>query len=239
MIALPDWIPAFVRPLLRELDRNPACKGQRRVAFERLISDKRMKPVYDQFLRRNRNTTDFFFPARERKSNQTPEQAQLLALREVLRVAVSSAGDRISVSKQEQLDDARKQWGHLATQLRALAGDLALASEHGQLGLSDHKSRRQAARDIVGLIHVANWLDHQSSALRLPGDPLLVKRHRGNPIARAVQTLIGKTLKEQFGGRLDGIAATLAGAVLDVKTSARVSRSALTARKPKKKRTAR
>jgi hypothetical protein len=239
MITLPDWTPTFVRPLLKQLDLNPACKGQRRIAFERLVNDKRMHAVYDQFSRRDRKSDTFLYPAKKRAHKQTFEQAQLAALRQVLQVTISAAGDRVSVSKLEQLDDARERWGELASQLRALARDLDLAIDLGQLGLDDRKSRRQAERDIIGLIHVANWLDCQTLTLRPPEDPLIVRRNRGDPVVRGVQILVSRTFKEQFGVRLDGTAATLASVALGAKASARVSRSALTAKKPEKKRTAR
>jgi hypothetical protein len=84
MINLPDWTPEYVRPLLTQLDRNRACSGDRRVAFERLVNNKRMKSAYEQFFRRDRKTGAFLYPAKTRKRNQTYQDAQLAALREVL-----------------------------------------------------------------------------------------------------------------------------------------------------------
>jgi hypothetical protein len=181
MIELPNWTPEFVRPLLGELDRNPACIGERRVALDRLANDKRMRSVYDEFLRHDRKSDKFLYPAKIRKRDQLDDAAQLTALREVLCVVMSAAGDRMSVSKLEQLRDAKRRWGDLAVQLRGLAHDIGMAMESGLLGFNDPQSKTLGARDVIALYHIANWLDHQTTALRRPGDPLIVKRHRGDP----------------------------------------------------------
>jgi hypothetical protein len=235
----PDWTPEFVRPLLTSLGRNRASRAARRIAFELLLNDRRMQPVYNQFLRRDRKSGDFLYPAKLRKRNQSLEMAQLAALREVLCVVINAAGDRISVSKLEQLHRANQRWGTLATQLRELAHDMHSALEFGLLGFDDRKSKALGARDGIALLHVANWLDHQISALRRPGDPLIVKRLRGDPVARGVQIMISIKMKEQFGDRLDGTAATLTSIALATAATPRISRSALAKRKAPKKRTAR
>jgi hypothetical protein len=99
-------------------------------------------------------------------------------------------------------------------------------------------SEAVARHDAQALMRVANWMDHLTSSARRPGDPLIVKRHRGDPIARGVQITIGVKLEEQFGERLDGTAATLTSVALGVEASARASQSALTKRKSPKRRSA-
>ena len=64
---------------------------------------------------------------------------------------------------------------------------------------------------------------------------MLVKKVRGDPVARGVQILTATKLEKLFGKRLDGTAATLASVALGVKASARASRSALSKTKPSKK----
>jgi hypothetical protein len=214
MISLPDWTPEYVRPLLLEMDVHPACSGARRVAFEQVVHDERMKLVYDQFLRRNRQTGAFLHPAKKQASDQSADQAQQAAIREVLRLTVSAAGDRMSVSKLEQLEMARQQWGDISLQFRGLAHDMELASERGLLGLDDHSSQNLVAGDIQAMHRVANWVDHLASSMRQPDDPLIVARDRGDPIERGVRILIGITLEEQFGQRLEGTAATLTSVAL-------------------------
>jgi hypothetical protein len=224
----PGWIPEPVRPLLQQLNANPACAGRRRPIFDRLLEDDRMQSVYGQFLRKNRKTGKFYYPARNRNSDHSAEDAQIAALREVLKVTINAASDKISASTFEQIAEAGKRWSDHAVLLRMIAHDMTLASELGMLGLNDPAAPSLVLHDIATLLRVANWLDHLKSALRLSDDPLVVDRHRGDPIVRGVQIMISVKLEEQFGARLDGTAATLTEVALDAKTSPRASRSALT-----------
>jgi hypothetical protein len=239
MIKLPDWIPDLVRPILEKLSENPACLGGRRTVFEQLVSDGRMKPVYEQFVRRNRETGEFLYPASTRAKGQSADDAQRTAIRELLQLTVSAAGDRISVSKLDDIEKAKERWEGHATQLRALAHDMELALKLGALGLDDPRFPGLAWHDAQALLRVANWVEHLSSAMRRPGDPLIVDRNRGDPVVRGVQIMIGVKLEEQFDVRLDGTAATLTSVALGAETSPRASRSALTTRNPKKRRSAR
>ncbi|MET4218174.1 hypothetical protein ABIB00_003391 [Bradyrhizobium sp. LB14.3] len=236
---VPGWIPELVRPILELMSANPACTGQRRPVFDRLLEDPRMQPVFNEFLRRDRETGDFLYPAKFRNSNQSSEDAQVAAIREVLQLAISAASDRISVSKTEQIDEAGQRWSDQAAQLRIIAHDMALEAELGMLELDDPATPALSSRDVLALLRVAKWLEHLKSGLRRPDDPLMVDRHRGDPIVRGVQIMIGVKLAEQFGERLDGTAATLTSVALDVETTPRTSRSALTEPKLQKRRSAR
>ena len=138
MIKLPDWIPDFIRPVLENLLENPACiDGERHTVFEQLVRDERMKPVYEQFVRRNRETGEFLYPASTRAGDQSSDDAQRTAIRELLQLAISAAADRISVSKLHEIEKAKERWKGHATQLRALAHDMELAIKLGALGLDD------------------------------------------------------------------------------------------------------
>ncbi len=146
-------------------------------------------------------------------------------------MAARSAGDRITVSKIEEIEAAKLRWADDAKRLRMLAHDLELAAELGSLGIDDAASRLQALQDTPALRRVANWLDHLTSGMRRPGDPLIVERHRGDQIVRGVQTMISVKIQELFGEGLHGTAATLTSVALGTETTARVSRSALAEQK--------
>ncbi len=156
---LPNWIPEPVRPLLKQLDANPACSGRRRPVFDRLLKNPRMRPVYGVFLQMNRGTGNYRYAAKNRGSDQSTEEAQVSAIREVLQVTISAASDFITVSKIEQIEEAKQRWDDDATRLRVLAHDMDLAAELGRLGLDDHASRTLALHDSQTLRRVANWLD--------------------------------------------------------------------------------
>jgi hypothetical protein len=232
---LPDWTPVFLQPLLERMDRHPSCSGHRRAVFERLVTDPKMRMVYDEFVRRDRKTGEFLHRAKNRADEQSVEDAQMSAIREVLQLTVSAASDRISVSKLEQIEEAQQRWGNIATRLRELAHDMELAAKLEMLGLDDPVSKALGMQDLQTLRRVAKWVDHLTSAVRRPGDPLIVRRHRGDPIVRGVQIMISIKLEEQFGERLDGTAATLTSVALGAETTPRVSRSALTERNSTKK----
>jgi hypothetical protein len=232
----PNWTPPQVRPLLETLSTNTACTKLRRPVFERLVNDIRMQSVYEQFFRMNRQTRDYLYPAKIRREGQTNEDAQLAALCEVLQMTISAASDRMATSKFSEIMATRKRWTDDAERLRTIAHDVALAADLRMLGLNDPDSLASAARDLQGLLQIANWLDHLASALRGPDDPLMVEKHRGDPVVKGVQTLISLKLLEQMGNRLDGTAATLTSVALQTAAKPRASRSALTKQKPSKKR---
>jgi hypothetical protein len=227
MIDLPDWTPESLKPILQELHQHRRTSGPRRTVFERLLNDPRMRVVYDEFLRRDRQTGNFFHPCQNSPEGRSPEEAQLDAIREVLRLVVSAAGDQIAVSKFEEIKAAKMRWGDDAKRLRLLAHDLELGAELGMLGIDDPASHLQALQDAQMARRLANWLDHLTSGMRRPDDPLIVERHRGDPIVRGVQIMISVKLDETFGGRFDETAATLTRVALGAETSPRVSRSAL------------
>jgi hypothetical protein len=76
MADIPEWTPASLRPLLEQMVDHPACVGPRRAAFERLLTDRRLKTVYDELLRRDRKSGGYLHPARELFTCQTTDEAQ-------------------------------------------------------------------------------------------------------------------------------------------------------------------
>jgi hypothetical protein len=225
---IPSWTPDPVRTALEQMHTNPACAGRRRAVFDRLLENSKMKAVYGVLLQRDRKTGNFRYPAKGRSNNQSAAAAQISAIREVLQLTVSAASDRISVTKLEEIAEASERWSAHVALLRVIAHDMALAVEWEMLGLNDPQVPALPIADIQALDRVANWIEHLQSKLRLPDDPLIVDKDRGDPIVRGVQIVIAVKLEEQFGNRLDGTAATLTSVALDVETSPRVSRSALT-----------
>jgi hypothetical protein len=227
MLELPEWTPEPVKPILEGLHQHPRTFGPRRAVLERLLTDPRMRVVYDEFLRRDRKTGNFFNSARSSSEGRSAEEAQLAAIREILQLVLSAAGDKIAVSKIEEIEAAKLRWQDDAKRLRLLGHDIELAAELGMLGIDDPESRSQASQDIQLVRRLATWLEHLTSTMRQPDDPLIVERHRGDPIVRGVQIMISVKLKETFGERFDGIAAILTSVALGAETSPRVSRSAL------------
>jgi hypothetical protein len=173
MTELPDWTPEAVKPILEELDQHPRTSGPRRAVMDRLQADSRMRVVYEEFLRRNRQTGTFFHPCRNLPEGSSAEEAQLAAIRELLQLVISAAGDRITVSKIEEIEEAKLRWSDDAKRLRFLAHDLELAAELGTLGIGDPDSRVQALQDAQTLTRVGNWLEHLTSAMRRADDPLI------------------------------------------------------------------
>ncbi|MFT4115983.1 hypothetical protein [Bradyrhizobium sp.] len=232
---LPAWIPDLLKPVLEEI-KSAACVSRHRFIFDRLLNDSRMRPVYQEFVRRDRKTGRFLNAARARP-DQSDDEAQIAAVREIIQLAISAASDRISVSKLSEIEAAKLNWRSHATLLRTIARDITLAIEFGSLGFDDPVSRDIARPDVDALNRVANWFDQLATTARQHGDPLVVDRHRGNPTVRGVQTLIGLALEERFGEALNGTAATITSVALDARTTPRSSRSALTKKTTKKKQT--
>jgi len=196
-----------------------------------------MKNIWGPLLSRNRKTGGFAYPAVKRKGarRRSAENLQLSAIREMFHFVFSAARDQMMVSKPKEVLQNKERLLENIAMLRTLANDLDLARERGQFGVADPDSKALAAQDVAALRNVANWLEHLTGATRKPDDPLIVKKHRGDRVARGVQILTAMKLKELFGMQMDGISSTFASVAVGRSTSARVSRSALSARKPSKK----
>jgi hypothetical protein len=82
-----------------------------------------MQPVFQEFLRQDRETGTFLHPAKMRTDFQSEEDAQLSAIRQVLQVAVTAASDYMSVSKVEEIDAAKERLKDDASRLREIAHD--------------------------------------------------------------------------------------------------------------------
>jgi hypothetical protein len=231
--------PAFpqpIRDLVEELQQTDLATEQLLI-LKRMASDVRMKNVWGVLLSRSRKTGAFAYPAQRR--DDTPshlgDDLQFSAIREIFHFVFTAARDKMKVSKVEEVFQNRELLLENIARLRSLADDLDLAAARDLFGVADPHSKALAAQDVAALRNVARWLEHLTSAMRGPGDPMLVKKVRGDPVARGVQILTATKLEKLFGKRLDGTAATLASVALGVKASARASRSALSKTKPSKK----
>jgi hypothetical protein len=112
---------------------------------------------------------------------------------------------------------------------------MALAIKGGVLGLTEtFETKKLADNDRLALLRVADWLENTTRALRRPNDPLMVAKHRDDPIQRGVHISIANKLNYTFGRRLDRTAATLASVALGVKIGVRPARSALSKKAPSK-----
>jgi hypothetical protein len=235
-ISLPAWVPETVKVLIQQIEQSDLTP-ELRLTLERMASDARMENVWGELLRRDRGSGQFVHPALQRRGSHynSKNDAQIVALGEIFDFVFIAARDRMIVTKPAEILRHKSDLLENAKRLRMLANDLDLARSTGQLGVADPLSKTLAEADVMALHHVANWLDHLASALRRPDSPLMVKNTRGDPVGRGVQIFIATKLEEIFGSRLDGTAATLASVALGIKTSARVSRSALSKRKSSKK----
>jgi hypothetical protein len=231
MIDFPDWTPDPVKQILIGIDSHPLTIGLRRKVFESLLADSRMRDVYGQLLRRNRVTGGFFYPAQHLPEGRSLEEAQLAAIREVLLVVMNAAGDRIAVSKVEDIEAAKLRWEAGASLLRGIAQDFELAVAHGTFGLGGPEARKLILQEILVARRFAERLEDFASHMRRSDDPLVVTRDSGDPIVRGVQIMIAVELEELFGDAFHGTAATLTSVALGVETTPRTSRSALSSKK--------
>jgi hypothetical protein len=231
MIDFPAWTPDSVKQILIGIDSHPLTTGLRRDVLERLLADSRMGDVYRLLLRRNRKTGGFFYPAQRLPKSRSLEEAQLAAIREVLLVVLSAAGDRIAVSKVEDIEAAKLRWEAGASLLRGLAQDFELAVAHGTFGLGGPEARKLILEETLVARRFAERLEYFASHMRRSDDPLVVTRDSGDPIVRGVQTMIAVELDKLFGDAFHGTAATLTSVALGVETTPRTSRSALSSKK--------
>ena len=231
-----DRLSAAVEEAIQKVEIPDWVRAQRAI-LERMTTDDRMKKVWALLLSRNRPSRKFAYPARPRDStgSKSADEMQFDALRELFYFVFSAARDKMSVSRPIEIQESKEDLAKNAKTLRAIANDLDLAAATGQLGVASAQDKQLAASDSASLRHVAGWLDQLSTAHRRPGDPMIVERHRGDPVVRGVQILIAVKLEELFGHRLDGTAATLTSVALDKEATAKTTRSALKKEKSKQK----
>jgi hypothetical protein len=237
IISAPSWLPGPIRDLIRELEQTELADGQH-TTLERMASDPRMEHVWGLLLSRDRKSGAFAYPAQRRDGApvRSGDDLQFSAIREIFQFVFTARRDEIKASKIEEVFQNKKHLLENVVMLRAIANDLDLARTRELFGVADSDSKALAERDVAALRNVANWLEHLTSAMRGPDDPLIIQKHRGNPVERGIKILTATKLKELFGERLDGTAATLASVALGIKTtSARASRSALSKPKSSKK----
>jgi hypothetical protein len=236
-ISVAPWAPELIRDLVWELEQTDLADGQR-ATLDRMASDPRMEHVWRLLLSRDRQSGEFAYPALRRDDRPllVGDGLQFSAIREIFFFVFTARRDEMKASKIEEVFQNKTYLLENVARLRTLADDLDLARTREMFGMVDANSKALAGQDIEALRHVANWLEHLTSAMRGPDDPLIVQKHRGDPLERGIKILTATKLKELFGERLDGTAATLTSVALGIKTSsARASRSALSKLKPVEK----
>jgi hypothetical protein len=172
---------------------------------------------------------------RDSTGSKSADERQFDAMRQLFRSVFIAARDRTKVSRLIEIQQSKADLAKNVKTLRAVAHDLDLAAETGQLGVTTARDKQLAAIDSASLRRVSGWLDHLSTAHRRPGDPMIVDRHRGDSVVRGVQISIAKEIEELFGVRLDGTTATLTSVALGKEANAKTTRSAFKKRKSKKK----
>lgn len=236
-ISAPPWAPEPIRNLIRELEQSDLADGHH-TTLERMASDTRMEHVWRLLLSRDRKSGGFAYPALRRDDRPllVGDDLQFSAIREIFYFVFKARRDEMKASKIEEVFQNKTHLLENAARLRTLADDLDLARTREMFGVVDANSKALAERDVASLRNVANWLEHLTTAMRGPDDPLIIQKHRGDPQERGIKILTARKMKELFGDRLDGTAATLASVALGIKTSsARASRSALSKLKPVEK----
>jgi hypothetical protein len=216
---------------------NPDWVREQRAILERMKTDDRMKKVWALLLSRKRPSREFAYPARPRDStgSKSTDEIQFDALCELFYLVFSAARDQMKVSRPIEIQQSKQDLAKNAKTLRALAHDLDLAAETGQLGIASAQDKQLAALNSASLRHVAGWLDQLSTAYRRPDDPMIVERHRGDSVVRGVQIMIAAKMEQLFGNRFDGTTATLTSVALGKEATAKTTRSAFKKQKSKKK----
>jgi hypothetical protein len=225
--SLPIWTPASVRRAIENAERDTTVF---RPILRRLAFDQRMEAVWSE-LRKRSKSGRFLHQAQPRdKSNPgTDEHRQSAALSEVFLFVLITAYEKYPVVKSDEIEKAKSKTLFHVDALRAVASDMDLAIKEGKLGLTEtFESKALAQSDRLALLRVALWLENYTRALRQANDPLMVAKHRGDPLQRGVLISIANKLKQTFGKRLDRTAAALASVALAVTIGARPARSALT-----------
>jgi hypothetical protein len=222
-IAAPTWLPPTVAQELRRLESNELTDAQH-AQLRRLATNENMRAVWTRLNSRNRNGGGCMYPAAVRRPEDafgpscfgalTSEKLQDMALGRFFYLSFRAANDKLATAKWEDVEQIIETYRSRATVLRNTAAHLVAAFRGNILKASV-------------LLEVAEWYDIQITETRKPDDPLVIKRHRGDPVVRGVQTIISMHLQEIFGKRFDGIAATVTAVALGRPTTPRASRSAL------------
>jgi len=234
LIALPAWVPESVVNQVRSIEAR--CEpGRDHAILCRLATDPRMRNVWTTLMSKTRSgSKKFVHPVRPAvEAPPLPEvDAQEMALGETVHFAFCAARDELAVSKPDEITPARERFAERARILRNVAAELlaSVAANPWQ----DPAAVVLCRNDAEALNRVAEWQEAQIPRLRGPDDPLSISNERGDRVERGVASACASFLKDRFGGRLDGTAATLASVALATDISERIPRSAFSRPKPTK-----
>jgi hypothetical protein len=233
MIPLPKWVPPQIADIFCAIEAF-SLTDRARVSTPRLATDDRMRGVWEELLRKNRESGKYFHPAcpRPGSTELTADARQTFAIRELIWFAICATRDERAVSRPEEIEQSKRNLKDHSHRLRVLALDLELATELGQLGIVDDPSKELASEHFRALNHIAGWLDNLAGALRRLDDPLMVRRVRGDALVKGVQITLAGICLQHFGARLDGTVATIASVAVGTDAKRRAARSALSRKKP-------
>lgn len=228
MIDIPVWCPAPIADEIRKLEKAGQLPWKQEV-LERLATDARMQQAYKELLRRDRTSKAYLHKARlsPKSKSSSAENDQITALTELFLFVFTAVGRQTRTSKPQEIEAQRRSQLGDAQRLRMIANDVELLADSQELGMADPVSKQIALADAAALRRVAKWLEHISGAMRRPDNPLMVAKHRGDPIVRGVQIAIGAKVQDLFGDRLDRITLLTRGFAVENATS---SKSELRAR---------
>ena len=216
---MPAWTPSEVAAAIQWIgqDRGPWAHEHAAI-LERLATDTRMRIVWKQLGSRKHNGGRFLHPAQPpaHAPCRTADEAQAVAMGELLHLTFCAAADRVSAAKASQVRKERRKLQAEVSTLRRVA---------------KHSTTSAADRDAM--LRVADRREDATVAeLRADGDPLVIRNVRGDAVERGVQIIVSAFLIERFGARLDRTAATLTAVALGLrKRSNRAGRSAFSRQK--------
>lgn len=225
-----------IAEFLRSMWSEANSSSDSQAILGRLASDPRMLTVYATLLQKDRSTNQYLHAARTTNLDGQPyaiyvlgaDERQHGAIEETLYNTFRAAMNRniLRVTKDDEVEPARQALKARIDILNEVAAAMReTAGEH--LGKpAERRAAMEMFADARALLRAADWNRKLLLKLRGPNDPLTVKNHRGDPIARGVGSTIASFLNDRFGSPLYGTSATLTSVALGQEVSDRVIRSA-------------
>jgi hypothetical protein len=214
-VKVPRWTPPSVGWMIGKLGAEQLPPNAADV-LTRLITDARMQNVWKALQARKRPSREYVHPAIQppHAPQRDADGRQAAALAETFHFVFCAARDQMKVSKHEESEQRRAE----------VLSEAALFRKTAQMIPSE---------DAETFVRTAEKWTAAANNIRGADDPLTVLNDRGDRLARGVQIIIVAFLRDRFGNRLDGTAATLTAVALGLKSSEvseRVSRSAFSGR---------
>lgn len=179
-------------------ERSIAC-------LDRLLSHPEMNLVWAGLLRRNRDTRKLLYPAKLGESSSGSQEIdQCRAMQRLLFISLDAFEHPRRVWKLDELNEQTKRVMEDLTVLRRMTA--AYQAEHDSQSSTAH---------VAGAEEVGAWHQRRLSKFPCAGDPMLVKRYRGNPFTKGIEVTLVEFFKEHFGHTMERTAMTIAAVVED------------------------